>query len=93
MQKMPKEEQIEIEGVVVDSLPNALFRVQLENGHMIMAHISGKIRKNHINILTGDNVTVQMTPYDLSKGRIRYRNLGKKKREGAVAPAAMLESE
>jgi translation initiation factor IF-1 len=93
MQKMPKEEQIEIEGVVVDSLPNALFRVQLENGHTIMAHISGKIRKNHINILTGDNVTVEMTPYDLSKGRIRYRNLGKKKREGAVAPAAMLESE
>jgi len=78
---MPKEEHIEMEGVVIDALPNTMFRVKLENGHMITAHISGKMRKNYIRILTGDAVTVEMTPYDLTKGRITYRNLDKKKSE------------
>ncbi|MBL4851013.1 MAG: translation initiation factor IF-1 [Gammaproteobacteria bacterium] len=70
---MAKEEHIEMEGTVVDTLPNTMFRVELENGHVVMAHISGKMRKNYIRILTGDKVTVQLTPYDLSKGRIVYR--------------------
>ena len=70
---MAKEEPIEMEGVVVDTLPNTMFRVELENGHVVTAHISGKMRKHYIRILTGDKVTVQMTPYDLSKGRITYR--------------------
>ncbi|MBL1294104.1 MAG: translation initiation factor IF-1 [Thiotrichales bacterium] len=70
---MAKEEHIEMEGTVVDTLPNTMFRVELENGHVVMAHISGKMRKNYIRILTGDKVTVQVTPYDLSKGRIVYR--------------------
>jgi translation initiation factor IF-1 len=83
---MPKEEHIEMEGVVIDTLPNTLFRVKLENGHIIIAHISGKMRKNYIRILTGDTVTVEMTPYDLSKGRITYRNLDKKK--GGTGSAA-----
>lgn len=78
---MPKEEHIEMEGVVVEALPNTMFRVKLENGHVITAHISGKMRKNYIRILTGDAVTVEMTPYDLTKGRITYRNLDKKKSE------------
>lgn len=81
---MPKEEHIEIEGVVIDALPNTLFRVKLENGHLITAHISGKMRKNYIRILTGDTVIVEMTPYDLTKGRITYRNLDKKKSGGAT---------
>lgn len=63
-----------MEGVVVDTLPNTMFRVELENGHVVTAHISGKMRKHYIRILTGDKVTVQMTPYDLSKGRITYRS-------------------
>ncbi|MGQ7844943.1 translation initiation factor IF-1 [Granulosicoccus sp. 3-233] len=71
---MAKEEPIEMEGVVVDTLPNTMFRVELENGHIVTAHISGKMRKHYIRILTGDKVTVQMTPYDLSKGRITYRS-------------------
>ena len=71
---MAKEEQIEMEGTVVDTLPNTMFRVELENGHVVTAHISGKMRKHYIRILTGDKVTVQMTPYDLSKGRITYRS-------------------
>ena len=71
---MTKEEGIEMQGKVVETLPNTMFRVELENGHVITAHISGKMRKNYIRILTGDEVTVQMTPYDLSKGRIVYRN-------------------
>ncbi len=71
---MAKEEPIEMEGVVVDTLPNTTFRVELENGHVVTAHISGKMRKHYIRILTGDKVTVQMTPYDLSKGRITYRS-------------------
>ena len=70
---MAKEDQIEMEGEVVDTLPNTMFRVKLENGHIVTAHISGKMRKNYIRILTGDKVTVQLTPYDLSKGRITYR--------------------
>ena len=70
---MAKEDQIEMEGEVVDTLPNATFRVQLENGHIVTAHISGKMRKNYIRILTGDKVRVELTPYDLSKGRITYR--------------------
>lgn len=70
---MSKEDQIEMDGVVVDTLPNTMFRVQLENGHIVTAHISGKMRKHYIRILTGDQVKVEMTPYDLSKGRITYR--------------------
>ena len=70
---MAKEDQIEMEGEVIDTLPNTMFRVKLENGHVVTAHISGKMRKNYIRILTGDAVTVEMTPYDLSKGRITYR--------------------
>lgn len=71
---MSKEDVIELEGVVMESLPNATFKVKLENGHVVLAHISGKMRKNYIRILTGDKVTVELTPYDLSKGRISFRN-------------------
>lgn len=71
---MPKEDQIEMEGTVIDTLPNTMFRVQLENGHVVIAHISGKMRKNYIRILKGDKVTVQLTPYDLTKGRISFRS-------------------
>jgi translation initiation factor IF-1 len=71
--RMAKEDQIEMEGEVIDTLPNTTFRVQLENGHVVTAHISGKMRKNYIRILTGDKVRVELTPYDLSKGRITYR--------------------
>ncbi len=70
---MPKEDAIQMEGEVIETLPNTTFRVQLKNGHVVTAHISGKMRKNYIRILTGDQVTVEMTPYDLSKGRIVYR--------------------
>ncbi|WP_348675086.1 translation initiation factor IF-1 [uncultured Abyssibacter sp.] len=70
---MAKEDHIEMEGTVTDTLPNTTFRVELENGHVVTAHISGRMRKNYIRILTGDKVTVQLTPYDLSKGRIVYR--------------------
>lgn len=70
---MAKEESIEMEGTVIETLPNTLFKVELENGHVVTAHISGKMRKHYIRILTGDQVTVQLTPYDLSKGRITYR--------------------
>ena len=70
---MAKEEGIEMEGTVVETLPNTMFRVELENGHVITANISGKMRKNYIRILTGDKVTVQVTPYDLTKGRIVFR--------------------
>ncbi|HEC11857.1 MAG TPA: translation initiation factor IF-1 [Acidiferrobacteraceae bacterium] len=70
---MAKEESIEMEGTVIETLPNTLFRVELENSHVVTAHISGKMRKHYIRILTGDKVTVQLTPYDLSKGRITYR--------------------
>ena len=70
---MAKEDQIEMEGEVIDTLPNTTFRVQLENGHVVTAHISGKMRKHYIRILTGDKVRVELTPYDLTKGRITYR--------------------
>ena len=70
---MAKEDQIEMEVEVIDTLPNTTFRVQLENGHVVTAHISGKMRKNYIRILTGDKVRVELTPYDLTKGRITYR--------------------
>ncbi len=70
---MSKEEHIEMEGTVTETLPNTMFRVTLDNGHLVTAHISGKMRKNYIRILTGDKVKIEMTPYDLSKGRITYR--------------------
>ena len=70
---MPKEDVIEIQGSVVETLPNAMFRVQLDNGHKILAHISGKMRMHFIRILPGDKVTVEMSPYDLTRGRITYR--------------------
>jgi translation initiation factor IF-1 len=70
---MAKEDVIEMQGTVLDTLPNTMFRVELENSHVVVAHISGKMRKNYIRILTGDKVTVEMTPYDLSKGRIVFR--------------------
>ena len=73
IRRLPKEDHIEMDGTVVDTLPNTMFRVELENGHVVTAHISGKMRKHYIRILTGDKVTVQLTPYDLSKGRIVYR--------------------
>lgn len=76
---MPKEDQIEMAGVVIEALPNTTFKVKLENGHIINAHISGRMRKNYIRILTGDQVTVEMTPYDLSRGRITFRDAGNKK--------------
>ena len=70
---MAKSDVIEMEGVIIDTLPNTMFRVELSNGHVVTAHISGKVRKNYIRILTGDKVKVELTPYDLSKGRIVYR--------------------
>ena len=71
---MPKEGSIEFQGVVLELLPNAMFKVKLENDHEILAHSSGKMRKNRIRVLAGDKVTVEMTPYDLTKGRITFRN-------------------
>jgi translation initiation factor IF-1 len=71
---MAREDYIEMEGTVVDTLPNTTFRVKLDNDHVVTAHISGRMRKNYIRILTGDRVTVQLTPYDLTKGRISYRS-------------------
>lgn len=71
---MSKADVIEIEGVVVEKLPNAMFKVELENGHIVLAHISGKLRMNFIKILRGDKVTLEMSPYDLSKGRIIWRD-------------------
>jgi len=71
---MSKEDQIEMEGKVIETLPNTTFRVELDNGHIITAHISGKMRKHYIRILTGDRVKVEMTPYDLTKGRITFRH-------------------
>ena len=70
---MAKEESIEVEGTVLEPLPNAMFRVELENGHKILAHISGKMRMHFIRILSGDKVKVQLSPYDMSRGRITYR--------------------
>jgi translation initiation factor IF-1 len=71
---MAKEDVIEVEGTVVETLPNAMFRVELTNGHRILAHISGKMRMHFIRILPGDKVTVELSPYDLSRGRITYRS-------------------
>jgi translation initiation factor IF-1 len=70
---MAKEEVIEVEGTVIEPLPNAMFRVELENGHKVLAHVSGKIRMHFIRILPGDKVTIELSPYDLTRGRITYR--------------------
>ena len=70
---MPKEDVIEVTGTVAETLPNSMFRVELENGHRILAHISGKMRMHFIRILPGDKVTIQLSPYDLTRGRITYR--------------------
>ncbi|MBI5286585.1 MAG: translation initiation factor IF-1 [Deltaproteobacteria bacterium] len=70
---MPKEEAIQVEGTVVETLPNAMFRVELESGHKVLAHVSGKMRMHFIKILPGDKVTVELSPYDLTRGRIIYR--------------------
>ncbi|HET7317900.1 MAG: translation initiation factor IF-1 [Nitrospiraceae bacterium] len=70
---MAKEDSIEVQGTVLETLPNAMFRVEMENGHKILAHISGKMRMHFIKILPGDKVTVELTPYDLTRGRITYR--------------------
>ncbi len=82
---MAKDDVIEFEGVVTESLPNTLFRVKLENGPTVLCHISGKMRQNNIRILEGDKVTVEMTPYDLTKGRITYRR--KEPSPGSMPPA------
>ena len=74
---MSKEDVIEIEGIVVEKLPNAMFKVELENGHQVLAHISGKLRKNFIRILPGDKVTIELSPYDLTRGRITWRGKGR----------------
>ena len=70
---MSKEDVFEVEGTVVEALPNAMFQVELENGHIVLAHVSGKMRMNFIRILPGDKVTMELTPYDLNRGRITYR--------------------
>lgn len=70
---MSKQDVIEVEGTVVEALPNAMFQVKLENGHIVLAHVSGKIRMHFIRILPGDKVTIELTPYDLKRGRITYR--------------------
>jgi translation initiation factor IF-1 len=70
---MPKEDAIEVQGTIIETLPNAMFRVELENGHKVLAHISGKMRMHYIKILPGDKVTVELSPYDLTRGRITYR--------------------
>jgi len=77
---MAKEDQIEMTGVVVETLPNTTFKVKLENGHIVNAHISGRMRKNYIRILTGDSVIVELTPYDLTRGRIIFRDADNHKR-------------
>lgn len=74
---MAKEDHIEMTGTIIETLPNTMFRVKLENGHIIIAHISGRMRKNYIRILTGDTVRVELTPYDLTKGRITFRDKDK----------------
>ncbi|MCX7699184.1 MAG: translation initiation factor IF-1 [Candidatus Goldbacteria bacterium] len=78
---MSKEDMIEAEGVIIEPLPNATFRVELSNGHKILAHVSGKMRMNFIRLLPGDKVTVQLSPYDLTKGRIIYRHDKKKEKK------------
>ncbi len=71
---MIKEKNIEVQGIVIETLPNTMFKIKLDNGHLIIGHISGKMRKNYIRILTGDKVIVELTPYDINKGRIIFRN-------------------
>lgn len=88
---MAKEDQIEMEGTVIDTLPNTMFRVQLENGHVVIAHISGKMRKNYIRILKGDKVTVQLTPYDLTKGRISFRSRDNKDNKASATDKPVTE--
>lgn len=70
---MAKEKAIEVEGIVVEALPDAMFRVELDNGHRVLAHLSGRMRKNYIRVLLGDRVTMELSPYDLTRGRITYR--------------------
>ena len=70
---MPKEDSIEVQGTIIETLPNAMFRVELENGHKVLAHISGKMRMHYIKIVPGDKVTLELSPYDLTRGRITYR--------------------
>jgi translation initiation factor IF-1 len=77
---MAKEEAIEVEGTIVEPLPNAMFRVELDNGHKVLAHISGKMRMHFIKILPGDRVTIELSPYDLSRGRVTFRAKGGKKK-------------
>jgi translation initiation factor IF-1 len=90
---MAKEDHIEMEGVVIETLPNTMFRVELDNKHVVIAHISGRMRKNYIRILTGDRVTVQLTPYDLTKGRIIFRNRDGRPGEIKEAPTAAADEE
>lgn len=78
---MPKEEAIEVEGTILEPLPNAMFRVELDNGHKVLAHISGKMRMHFIKILPGDRVTIELSPYDLTRGRITFRTKNTKKRK------------
>ena len=80
---MSKEDHIEMEGTVIDTLPNTMFRVQLENGHVVTAHISGRMRKHYIRILLGDRVALEMSPYDMSRGRITFRQ----RKQAVAAPA------
>ncbi len=86
---MAKEEAIEMEGIVTESLPNTNFKVRLDNGHVVNAHISGRMRKHYIRILLGDRVTVQLTPYDLTKGRITFRNRDGGPSNKEAAPATV----
>ena len=83
---MAKEDLIEMSGVVDEVLPDSRFRVTLENGHSLIAYTAGRMRKHHIRILAGDNVSLELSPYDLSKGRITFRHLEQRPREGAAAP-------
>jgi translation initiation factor IF-1 len=76
---MPKEEAIQVEGTIIEPLPNAMFRVELDNGHRVLAHISGKMRMHFIKILPGDRVTVELSPYDLTRGRVTFRSKNKGK--------------
>ena len=87
---MAKEEAIEMEGVVIESLPNTNFKVKLDNGHVVNAHISGRMRKHYIRILLGDRVTVQLTPYDLTKGRIIFRNRDGESSKSSAAAAPVV---
>src|ERR1700679_1348465 len=89
---MSKEDALQMEGEVTETLPNTTFRVKLKNGHIVTAHISGKMRKNYIRILTGDAVTVEMTPYDLTKGRIIYRGRSARPYPEASSPQPSLRA-